>query len=116
MPFVGCYLFPVLRVDVQGFHVTLVDIFVAQLGSTGAPLTKGEFTIQDVFVDAPILHPSHMAKPPKSALTGQCEHERKTCLLEYQGVSNLVVPGDAKDMTDAAQMEAIKFALLLEAD
>ncbi len=44
---VGCYLFPVLRVNVQCFHVKLADIFVAQYESTSASLTKG-----DIFGDA----------------------------------------------------------------
>ena len=83
---VGCYLFPVLRVDVQGFHVTLADIFVAQLGSTNASLARGKFTVEDVFGDASILHPSHMAEPPKSALPEQCEYGTKTCTLDYLGI------------------------------
>ena len=99
---VGCYLFPVLRVDVQGFHVTLADIFVARLGSTNASLAGGEFTIEDAFANASILHPSHMAEPPKSALPEQCEHGRKICTLEYLGIGNLVTPTDTKDAAKAS--------------
>ena len=36
--------------------------------STNASLAGGEFIIEDVFGNASILHPSHMAEPPKSAL------------------------------------------------
>ena len=39
---VSCYLFPVLRVDVRGFHVTLADISVPQLGLTNAYLAGGD--------------------------------------------------------------------------
>ena len=88
------------------------DIFVAQLGSTNASLAGGEFTIEDVFGNASILHPSHMAEPPKSALPEQSEHSRKTCTLEYLGIGNLVTPADAKDAAKAAQMEAAQFAFL----
>ncbi len=113
LPFaaVNCYIFPVLCVDVQGFSVSLGEVFVVQFGSTSASLARGEFTIEDVFGDAPILHPMHMAEPPKSALPEQCEHGRKTCTLGYLGVGNLVVPADAKVAAEAAQMEAVQFVL-----
>ena len=79
-----------------------------QFGSTSASLARCEFTIEDLFGDAPILHPSHMAEPPKPALPEQCEHGRKTCTLEYLGVGNLVAPADAKDAAEAAQIEAVQ--------
>ncbi len=99
---VGCYLFPVLRVDVQGFHVSLADIFVAQLCES-ASLARGEFTMENVFGYEPILNPSHMAEPPKSALPERCEHGRKPCTLEYLRVGNLVVPVDFKDAEDGRE-------------
>ena len=82
------------------------------MGSTNASFAGGKFTIQDVFGDASILHPLHMAEPPKSALPEQGEYGRKTCTLEYLGIGNLVTPVDTKDAAKTAQMEAVQFALL----
>ncbi len=78
---VGCLPLPmqfsVLMMSCDGFHVSLADIFVAQFGSTGASLARGEFNTEDVFGYAPMLHPSHRAELSTSALPDQCEDRRR---------------------------------------
>ena len=108
----SCCVFRALRVDVQGFHVTLADIFVAHLGAANSSLAGSKFAIEDVLWDAPILHLAHMADPLQPALSEQREHGGKTSALEDLGIRHLVTPMDADDAAQEAHVEAVQFTLL----
>ena len=107
-------VFPAPCVDVQGFHVTLADIFVAQLGVVNSSLSGGKFAIEDVLWDAPIFHPTHVTEPSQPALSEQREHGGKTSALEDLGIGHLVTSMNAGDAAQAAHVEAVQFALLFE--
>ena len=109
---VSCCVFPALCVDVQGFHVMLADISVAQLGAANSSLARGKFAIEDVLWDVPILHPAHVAEPSQPAWSEQREHGGKTSRLEDLGTGHLVTPMDAEDAAQAVHVEAVQFALL----
>ena len=68
---VCCKFYPAGCVNLQGFRVTLTDIFVAQLWAASRSLARGKLTVQDVFRYPAIVHVQHMAEQVQSALSEQ---------------------------------------------
>ena len=109
---VGCKVLPGIGVDVKCLHVSLADILVAQLWAAFGFPFKCQFSIENVFWDTAILHAVNMPQPTQPALSEQGEHGPKVSLGQDLGVGHSVLPGYAKDTTDASQVEGIKSFLL----
>ena len=109
---VGCKVLPGLGVDVKCFHVSLADILVAQLWAAFRSPCRCQLSIENVFWDAAILHAVDMPQSTQPALSEQVEHAWKVGSGQDLGVGHSVLPGYAKDMVDASQMEGIESFLL----
>ena len=66
-----------LHVDVKCFHVSLADIHVAQLWAAFGSPSRCQLSIENVFLDAAILHAVGMPQPTQPALSEQGEHTWK---------------------------------------
>ena len=71
-----------------------------------------QFTIEDVFRNATIIHTADMTQPSQSALSKQSVHTRKTSKRQDISVGYFVQPGYAQDMADASQVECVEPTLL----
>ena len=93
---VSCQVFPVTWVDVQGLHVSLAGITVAELGAACASLASSKLAVEDILWDSSILHTADMAEPPEPTLAQQSEHGGETGLGKDFSVGDLVLPGDSE--------------------
>ena len=93
---VSCQVFPVTWVDVQGLHVSLAGITVAELGAACASLASSKLAVEDVLWNSSILHTADVAEPPESTLAQQSEHGGETGLGKDFSVGDLVLPGDSE--------------------
>ena len=76
------------------------------------PPPRSQLSIDNVFWDAAILHAVDMPQPTQPALSEQGEHARKVGSGQDLGVGHSVLPGSAKDTTDAFQVEGIESFIL----
>ena len=104
---VGCKALQGLSVDVKCFHVSLAVILVSQLWAAFGSLSRCQLSIENVLWDEAIVQAADMPQPTQPALSEQGEHARNEL-----GVENYVLPGYAKDMADASQVEGIESFLL----
>ena len=109
---VGCKVLPGISVHVKCFHVSLVDILVAQLWAAFRSPSRCQLSIENVFWDAAILHGVDMTQPTQPALSEQGEHAWKVGSGKDLGVGHSVLPRDAKDTADASQEEGMESFLL----
>ena len=62
-------VFPALRVDSQGSHISFAHVLVPQLWAATGSFANGKFSIEDVLWYSAIFHAVHMANPAYSALS-----------------------------------------------
>ena len=104
---------PGLGVDVKCFHVSLANVFVAQLQAAFGFPSRCQFSVDNVFWDAAILRAvDNMPQPTQPALSEQGEHAWKVGSGQDLGVGHAVLPAYAKDSADASQVEGIESVLL----
>ena len=84
--------FPVFRVHLKCFHVALADVPESQLWPSGLPLSSCQLSVQEVFGDSPIVHPSYVSKPAKPALPEKGVHGREVGTGKDLCVGNFVLP------------------------
>ena len=65
---VSCQVFPVTGVDVQGLHVSLAGITVAELGAACASLASSKLAVEDILWSSSILHTADVAEPSEPTL------------------------------------------------
>ena len=68
---------PGFGVDVKCFHVSLADILAAQLWAAFGSPSRCQLSIENVFLNAAILHAVYMPQPTQPALSEEGEHVRK---------------------------------------
>ena len=71
-----------------------------------------QFTLEDVFRNATIIHTADMTKPSQSALSKQSVHTGKTSTRQDISVGYFVEPRYAQDTADASQVECVEPTLL----
>ena len=71
-----------------------------------------QFTIEDVFRNATIIHSTDMTQSSQSALSKQSVHTGKTSTRQDISVGKFVQPGYAQDTADASQVECVEPTLL----
>ena len=71
-----------------------------------------QFTIEDVFRNATIVHTADMTQPSQSALSKQSVHTGKTSTIHDISVGYFVQPGYAQDTADASRVECVEPSLL----
>ena len=87
---VGCKVLPGLGVDVKCFHVSLVDILVAQLWAAFGSPSRCQLSVENVFWDVAILHAVDMPQPTQPALSEQGEHDWKVGSGQDLGVGHFL--------------------------
>ena len=108
----GCKGLSGLGFDVNCFHVSLTGIPVAQLCAAFGSPPRCQFSIENVFWDAAILHAVDMPQPTQPALSEQGEHAWKVSSGLDIGVGHSVLPGYAQDTADASQVKGVDSFLL----
>ena len=78
----------------------------------GCSTPQCQFTIDDVFQNATIIHTADMTQPSQSALSKQSVHTGKTSTRQDISVGYFVQPGHAQDTADASQVECVEPTLL----
>ena len=109
---VGCKGFPGLGVDVKRLHVSFENITVAQVWTACFSPPTCQFSIEEVFGDATVLHAMHMAQPAQPALSELCVHTGETSTCQDICVAHFVLPGYAQDAAEASQVEGVESSLL----
>ena len=71
-----------------------------------------QFTIENVFRNATIIHTADMTQPSLHALSKQSVHTGKTSTRQDISVGYFVQPGYAQYMADASQVECAEPTLL----
>ena len=71
-----------------------------------------QFTIEDVFRNATIIHTAHMTQPLQSALSNQSVHTGKTRTRQEIRVGHFAQPEYAQDTADASQVECVEPTLM----
>ena len=107
-----CKALPGHSVDVDSLHISHADIFISKVMVAGCSPPQGQFTIEDVFLNATIIHTADMTQPSQSALSKQSVHTGKTSMGQDISVSYFVQPGYAQDRTDHSQVECVELTLL----
>ena len=67
--FVRSAALPGHSVDVDGLHISHADIFISKVRAAGCSPLQCQFTIEDVFRNATIIHTADMTQPSQSALS-----------------------------------------------
>ena len=99
-------------VDVDSLHISHADIFISKVRVAGCSTPQCQFTIEDVFRKATIIHMADMTQPSQSALSKQRVHTGKTNMRQNISVGYFVQPGYAQDTADASQVECVEPTLL----
>ena len=105
---ISCNALPGHSVDVDCLHISYADIFITQVRAAGGSPPQCQFTVEDAFWNATILHTADMTQPSQSALSEQGVHTGKTSTRQDIGVSYFVLPSYAQDTADASQVECVK--------
>ena len=71
-----------------------------------------QFTIEDVFRNATIIHTADMTQPSQSALSKQSEHTGKTSTRQDISVGYFVQPGYVEDTANASHVKCVEPTLL----
>ena len=71
-----------------------------------------QFTIEDVFRNATIIHTADMTQPSQSVLSKQSVHTGKTSTRQDISVGHFVQPGYVQDTADVSQVECVEPSLL----
>ena len=71
-----------------------------------------QFTIEDVFRNATIIHTADMTQPSRSASSKQSVHTGKTSTRHDISVGYFVQPGYVQDTADVSQVECVEPSLL----
>ena len=98
----------VISLSVDNLYVSQADIFISQVKVAGDSLPQCQFTVDDVFWDATILHTADMAQPSQSALSKQSVRTGKTSMRQDISAGYFVLPGYAQDTSDASQVECVE--------
>ena len=109
---VRCKGFPGLCVDVEVSHVSFQNIAVAQVWTTCFSPPTCQFSIEEVFGDATVLHPMHMAQPAQPALSELCVQAGEASTCQDIDVAHFVLPGYAQDAAETSQVEGVESPLL----
>ena len=99
-------------VDVDSFHISHAYIFISKVRVAGCSPPQCQFTIEDVFLNATIIHKADMTQPSQSALSKQSVHIGKTSTRQDISVSYFVQPGYAQDTAAASQVGCVEPTLL----
>lgn len=85
LPFfaVRCCILPGLCVNVQRFHIALIDVLVMELRAPKGSFARSKFPIHDVFRHASIFHVAHMAASRQPALVEQRVDGGKASASKY---------------------------------
>ena len=63
--------------DVDSLHISQADIFISQVRAAGGSHPQCKLTVDDVFLDATILHTADMTQPLDSVFSKQSVHTGK---------------------------------------
>ena len=80
--------------------------------AAGCSPSQCQFTIEDVFRNATIIHTADVTQPSQTALSKQSVHTGKTSTRQDISVGYFVRPGYAQDTADASQVECVEPTLL----
>ena len=90
----------------------LVDILETELRSTHGTGSLTQFSVQQVFWDAALFHPTHMPKPAKASLDEQGENARDASTLKHFCICHSVLPLDVQEASQTPKVESIEPFLL----
>ena len=65
-------------VDVDSLLISYADIFITQVRAAGGSPPQCQLIVEDVFLNATILHTADMTQPSQSELSEQGVHTGKT--------------------------------------
>ena len=99
-------------VNVDSLHISHADIFMSKVRVAGCYPPQCQFTIEDVFRNATIIHMADITQPSQSTLSKQSVHTGKTSTRQEISVGYFVQPGYAQDTADASQVECGEHTLL----
>ena len=99
-------------VDVDSLHISYADIFISQVRAAGGSPSQSQLTVEDVFLNATILHSTDMGQPSQSLLSKQSVHSGKTSTRQYISVCYFILPAYSQDTADASQVECVEPSLL----
>ena len=103
---ISCKALPGHSVDVDSLHVSYADTSVSKVGRPVVLLTKSQFTVDDVFWNATILHTADMTQLSQYALSKQSVHTGETSTRQYITVGYyFVLPGYSQNTADASHVE-----------
>ena len=86
--------------------------FISNVRVAGCSTPQCQFTIEDVFRNATIIHTADMARPSQSELSKQSIHTGKPNTRQDISVGYFVHPGYAQDTADASQVECVEPTLM----
>ena len=66
---ISCKALPGHSVDVDSLHISHAYIFISKVRVAGCSTPQCQFTIEDVFRNATIIHTADMTQPSQSALS-----------------------------------------------
>ena len=99
-------------VDVDSLHISHAEIFMSMVRVTGCSPPQCQFTIEDVFRNATIIHMADVTQPSQSALSKQSVHTGKISTRQEISVGYFVLPGSSQDTADASDVECVEPSLL----
>ena len=98
-------------VDVDNLHISYAEFFISKVRAASCSPPQFQFTIEDVFRNATIIHTADKTQPSLSALSKQSVFG-KTSTRQDISVGYFVQPGFALDTADASQVECVEPTLL----
>ena len=99
--------FPTCKVDIACLQISFTNIFETKVRHSCWSGSRGKLAVEYVLRNSPVIHTADMAKPGKPSLTEQGKHARYSRLCEDILVWDSVLPGDAQNPSEAAQVEGL---------
>ena len=109
---ISCKALPGHSVDVDSLHMSHADIFISKVRVTVCSPPQCQFTIEDIFRNATIIHTADMTQPSQYALSKQSVHTGETSTRQDISLGYFVLPGYAQDTADESQVECVEPILL----
>ena len=102
------YSFSACWIDVACIQISFTDVFDVKNRPSCRSWASGKLTIQHVLWDLSILHVADVTMPAQAPLGKQSKHAWYSCLSQEVLVWDMVLPGDAQNLSEVAQVEDIE--------
>ena len=107
------YSFPAYWIDDACLQISFTYVFEAKNMPSCRSGASGKLSIQHVLGDSSILHAADVTKPAQVPLGKQSKHAWYSCLSQDVLVWNIVLPGDAQNLSEVTQVEGIESVFLV---